>query len=323
MKLYLALALTALLGWAASPAVAAAGADKAAAAKPRPLKELMKDLGSENWQVRRAASEQIGPLGERAVPAVVQALSSDNAHLRRGACDAILQLRRGPRGMSRQNAAARAAATNPAIKPLVKLLAEDEDAWVRAGAAEALKSFGKAAREAAGADLAQALARAIIRRDEDLWVRREAMGALRATGAEADLDVPTRVRIHTEASLFTDIMFRGGPLKSLGELGEAAGPAVPVLIHFVEKFYATGKDSRAGICAARALGEIGAPAEPALPILRKLAKDGPQGLVVKYKSGASLDMGKTDAAEAIAKIEAAMNKSEKPNKPATKEGADQ
>jgi len=332
MKLRLTLALAAaVLGCGT---VRAADAGKAEPPKPRPLKQLMKDLGSDNWLVRQGATEQLGVLGKPALAKVIAALSSDNAHLRRGACDAIIAIRKTPRGMSREQANARAAeinpATEPAIKPLVKLLADDKDAWVRAGAAEALKFFGKDAREAAGKDLAKALANAIICRDEDLWVRREAMNALRPTGAEADLDPATMVKIYTEASLFTDIMFRGGPLKKLGEFGPDASPAVPVLIRFVEKFYTTGKDSRAGIYAARALGAIGATARPALPILRKLAADGPQGLVVEYKSGASLEMGKADAAEAIAKIEAAMKKPDKTDndahnadKPSAKKGADQ
>jgi len=309
-RVLLILALT-MLPCAASRA---ARSNAVRQSEPKPLDQLMKDLGSDDWLVRHEAAGQVGLLGEQAAPAVMKALLDGNPHLRRGACEAIMAIRRPSPGKTREQAAAKAATVKPAIKTLVKMLAEDPDFWVRAGAAEALQSFGKDARAEAGPDLARALAKAIIDKKEDLWVRREALSALGASGAEADLDVPTRVQIYTEAAQFMDIMFRGGSLKKLGELGEAAAPAVPVLMEFVEKYCTNGADARAGIYSAMALGEIGVPAEPALPLLRKLAKDGPQGLVVEYKAGGAGDMGKKEAAEAVAKIEAALNHTDKPAK---------
>lgn len=292
----------ALLTCTAAPAANATKADTPA---PRPMKQLMKDLGSDSWRVRLDAGMEIGLIGADAAPAVIEALSDKNRHLRRGACDALIAIRKSTPGDTREQTAEKAAPTKPAIKTLLKMMTEDPDPWVQTGAAEALRSFGKEARTELGADLAKTLAKVLISKDSDLWLRREALNTLRSSGAEADMDIKAKVRIYTEAAQFMDIMFRGGSLKKLGEFGPAAAPAVPVLMKFVEKYYLRGADARAGICATQALGNIGAPAKPALGVLRKLAKDGPQGLILEYKAGSG-DLGKKDATEAIAKIEAAL-----------------
>ncbi len=270
------------------------------------LAQLLHDLGSADWQVQRDAAVELGEQDPGNLGAVIRLLKDKNPSARRGACEAITSITRRMPQRTKEDAAKKLAMVRPAIGPVIELLASDPDDWTRTVAAETLTGLSAQACAVSGDELKRVVLRVLLDNDEDVWVRRTVYKLFNARDLpKGDLDKQTVIAIHLNASRFMDIMFRGGSMKALADMGPEAASAVPAMVEYAEDFYRTGKDNRRGTYAIRALGAIGAPAKPGLPILRQLAKDGPQGVAAKFKPGADENI-KRDAATAIEQIEVAL-----------------
>ena len=141
-----------------------------------------------------------------------------------------------------------------AVQPLIEALGDKQWA-VRLAVAEAL---AKIAPNSKGVQ--QALMRT-ARKDGHWWVRKAAAaGLLRAHPPVLDNAV--------EALRDNNLSVRMGIAWELGQLGPAAGPAIPALVKALGDENGSVRDS-----AARALGKIGPPARAALPALRKALTD--------------------------------------------------
>ncbi len=268
-------------------------------AKPSDPTSQGKQLASDNWMVRAAAAKALGKIGLDAMPTIRAALGSANANTRRGACEAItaatLHGRNAPLAQVRTEAYGMA-------PTLTKLLDTDTDAWVRTGAADVLRSFGTAA---ASDELQRVVVRILLDKTEDVWLRRSCLGFLKSAGLAKSLPAKTLVNVYMAATGYMDMMFCGGAIMPLGSMGDDAAPAIPLLISFVEDYCKRGVQGRQATYTVWTLAKLGATAEPALPALRRLAADG-HGWVLKTYSTDTGEFIKTEAAKAIAEIEAAI-----------------
>jgi|GEM_PF-1186558 len=183
-----------------------------------------------------------GPVGADDLPALLNALASNDRAIRQEAAEELRWL---------GNAAA------PAVEPLWRLL-DDADARVRMTAAATLLCIAPddgRALEALRAGLGHA----------DATVRRAAAGAAALTGTSGISLVEPLASLLGDG----DELTRLKAVRSLGSMGPAAAGAVPALIAALDK-------PTLALDAADALGRIGPAAQPALPRLaRMLEADAP------------------------------------------------
>ncbi len=256
------------------------GAPKAGPAEDkRSVAELLKAMATDITFERDAAARALGSRGKAVLPKLLDALSSRNPHLRRGATTALAQM-----GTDAAEAAG----------PLAKALT-DKEAWVRAGAAAALVKTGKLADEHVKALAAAA-------GDSDPWVRevvmsvikgatddkavllkaacdaisiphsswgicRHSMGIITAHGASNKaLVVPTLLKLLADPP---EGMWDGGTgavtlLVRMGEVEKTVAVLTRVLVN--------DTDNETARRAADRLAQIGPDAKAALPALRKRAE---------------------------------------------------
>ena len=289
--------LTTGLAAALAASACAFAAEGKAPADKRTTGELLKALSDEVPYERLRAAKALAASGREVLPALVKALKDKDWRVRRGATDALREMKRD---------------ANSAVGDLAKALT-DSDAWVRDGAAAALGRMGPDAKSAA-----RALAKAVT--DDDVWVRETAIAALRSATKDKDILLPAavaamRVR-HTSwrvRSYAVGILRQHGkgykpaaaalvdmlehPSEGMWDCTQGAvdvlialdagDKAVPVLVKML-------RAQRIGerINAARSLGKIGAKARPAAGALKAVAdKDADKRV-------------RAAAAEALGKIEA-------------------
>jgi HEAT repeat protein len=256
-----------------------------------------------------AAVNALGQIGRAAVPALIRAVESPNAAIRKGAVDALRRMR--------SDAA-------PAVEVLIVAL-EDED--LRFNAVDALGEIGPAAEAAIPAivpllgntDVDYVAVDALVNIGEravpatigalespDANTRSNAIQVLRQIGPGAAAAVPVLTELlndHTELSpgLSGDVAtIRIQAIQALGAIGPQARAAIPdliVLFHDSNELVrltaalalaGIGKDavpaltaalhqseSRIQVLAAIALGEIGPDAQPAAPALIQLVESSP------------------------------------------------
>ncbi len=215
----------------------------------------------------------IGPDAKAAVPLLSGLLNHDDFHARYWACQALGGI--GPPAA-------------PAVPTLIKLTA-DAPASVRRHAAAALGNIGPAI----GGEGLEALIKAL--RDPIDPVRQNAVEALGKLGDFAKPAVPeilaaidggkmgaltnsarTLWQLTRDPNVVVPVLvedlnrFGTSPEAAamLGELGEAAGPAVPELARSLES-----SDPVLRLAAAKALGQIGPAAKSAAPALQRAAED--------------------------------------------------
>jgi HEAT repeat protein len=237
--------------------------------------------------------QAIGPLAEPAVTVLIDALQSDNEQVVIHAAGAL---------------GAIGAAAKPAVAELQKCLT-DRSAAIRTHVASALGDLGPAAEPGVG-DLATAL------KDSDEGVRREAAEALGKIGPSAKAAVPALVAaLNDDAGTVTVhaawALSRVGPeavpdlvtaLKGekklrhlivaiLGDIGEAAKPAVGTLSEFLAD---PEIDPDLGREIMLTLARIGPGAKGAVGVLLKILGDEEHAL----RAGAAYALAKLGAKEA-------------------------
>ena len=184
---------------------------------------------------------QIGPGAAGALPALLELVSDGNSSVRENLAVALGRIGAGVQG----------------APPLVKLLA-DKESRVRRRAAEALGKLGPPVKEAAVPALEKALGNA------DAWTRRAAALALHQVGgAEALGKVIPALTGFLEGG---DIKLRVAAVATLGEMGAAAGPALPALVKALKH---DSRDSKGAVPKAvlAALEKMGPAAAEAVPAL--------------------------------------------------------
>jgi HEAT repeat protein len=213
---------------------------------------LIQALGDSGWNVRRAAAEALGKLGDpQAVPALIQALGDSDSAVRAVSAEALgaigdpqavpaLIVALGDWGDWWSENVRRAAAEAlvrigaPAVPALIQALG-DRSENVRRAAAEALVRIGAPAVPA----LIQALG------DDEFRVRRAAAEALVRIGAPA---VPALIQALGDRSENV----RRAAAEALGAIGDPQ--AIPALIQALGD-----SDSAVRAVSAEALGAIGDP----------------------------------------------------------------
>lgn len=246
-------------------------------AQPTPYTQvapLIEKLTDNDFRVRHDAADAIAKIGSPAVPALIEALKSENKQVRWRAASALGEI------------GAEASSAVPALTAAL----QDEDEYIRRIAAYAL---GKIGLEAASAvpDLIAAL------QDTDRNLRLVAAYALGKIGPEASSAVPNlitalqdtnaEVRLNAATALGrigaesktavpalivalqdTDKYVRQGAADALGRFGTRAKTAVPALITALQD-----KNNYVRLNAAAALGRIGLEAKPAIPALIAALQD--------------------------------------------------
>ncbi|MFN0205332.1 MAG: HEAT repeat domain-containing protein [Planctomycetota bacterium] len=257
----------------ASPKVKSAAAET--------LNKLYEEKSDDAAGDSGAQPSKSGTLQFASFDAVLAGLKSNKTTVRREAVEKLTSMK---------------VAAAPAVVPLKKLLREDEDVFVRIGAARALGAIGSAA-EAAVKELGLTL----TTKTEDERVRAASADALGLIGPRAVAAFPALTRAWVEDeygivrkaaanSLFTkmeapaatvatqikDILLtskeedvRTRAADSLAQLGAAAKDTIPVIARSL-------KDEAAIVrrAAAVALGEFGADAKLTVPQLLDSLKDG-------------------------------------------------
>jgi HEAT repeat protein len=211
------------------------------------LVALLNDKSAGSWgsaEVRWRAADilgRLGPEGKEATPALMEALSDKDMHVRTVVAGSLAALGQPP----------------PEAIPHLVTVVEMGD-LSSAAAAKTLSLYGPEARVAIPALLAALKAK----EGELRWNAARTLGKI---GPKAEQAVPALVAGLKKDS---DPLVREHCAESLGEIGAAAGVAVPDLI-------AALKDPapRVRRDSARALGQIGPPARPAVPMLKDLLKD--------------------------------------------------
>lgn len=221
-----------------------------------------------------------GKLAFASFDAVLEALKNSKATVRREAIDRIVQMK---------------SAAEPALPIVKKLLREDEDLYVRNGAARALAAMGPLAEPAV-----KELGLALTTKTEDEHVRAAAAEALGAIGPRAMPAHPALARAWVEDehgavrraasnALFQKIQIppktvsllirdyylnakeedvRARCADAFGQLGVATKETIAILTKAL-------KDDEAIVrrCAVAALGELGAEAKATIPALLEARND--------------------------------------------------
>jgi HEAT repeat protein len=232
------------------------------------LMSLLDDADENTRRLVFQALYHLGPTGEPAVPAMVEAL--EVPELRQGACQALGSI--GP-------------AAAPAVPRLIELFHDESN---RHNVLTALRGIGAPAREA----LPLLVERLRVPRDDVNFVPHELKRCFAAIGTDAvppitellsDTDPATRRRAAivlehmgpTAVSAVPRLMAslddsanRDWAAAALGRMGTASGPAVPRLVRLLES-----NDFTVRACAARSLGEIGPASKAALPALKGRLRD--------------------------------------------------
>jgi HEAT repeat protein len=199
---------------------------------PQAIPHLAQALQDEAWWGRKAPCWALGKIGDpQAIPPLLQALKDEDSWVRAAACEALGKI-----------------GDPQAIPPLLQAL-KDEDRWVRAAAYWAL---GKIGDPQAIPPLLQAL------QDEAWWVREAACEALGAIGD------PQAIPHLAQALKDEDSYVRKAACEALGAIGDPQ--AIPPLLQALKD-----EDSYVRKAACRALGAIGDP--QAIPPLLQALKD--------------------------------------------------
>ena len=247
-------------------------------------------LSDEKSEVRRAAAEALGGLGDAAndaVPQLIESLSDENWSVRGAAAQAL-----GRRGD----------AANSAVPKLLELLVNEdwlvlqtsneaqEDQIVQAMAAEALGRLDDAANTvvpkllelladenwsvqyvaalALGrlGDTANAAVPQLIEllSDENSEVQRAAVWALGSLDDAANAAVPKLLELLADENW----LVRAAAVQALDRLGDAANAAIPKLIELL-----SDENSTVRAAAAETLGRLGDTANAAVPQLIELLSD--------------------------------------------------
>jgi HEAT repeat protein len=199
---------------------------------PQAIPHLAQALKDEAWEVREAACEALGAIGDpQAIPHLIQALQDEDSDVRWAACRAL------------------GAIGDPqAIPPLLQAL--KDEAWrVREAARWALGAIGD---PQAIPPLLQAL------QDEHSWVREAACWALGRIGD------PQAIPHLIQALQDKDARVRYGACGALGEIGDPQ--AIPPLLQALQD-----EDWSVRMAACWALGAIGDP--QAIPHLAQALQD--------------------------------------------------
>lgn len=256
--------------------VAAALGDIGPAAK-QAVGPLIAELEKDNPDTRVTlmyALMGIGPDAAQAVPLLIKTLDHEDFHAQYWACQALggigppaepatpvlCRLVSDAPASVRRHAAAALGGIGPGIGPeglaaLVKALRDPLEP-VRENAVIALGKLGDFAKPA------MPEIRAVLEEGR-LKARAQAARTLWQLTRDADIVVPVLV-----AALTDEVSSSPEAATFLGELGEAAKPAVPELTASLQS-----RDLLMRIEAAKALGRIGPAAESAVPALEQALKD--------------------------------------------------
>jgi HEAT repeat protein len=204
-----------------------------------PLRALLRSTES---SVRATAAQGLGKCGTKAataVPQLLEMLSDPVAEVRAASCSALLRL------------------VGPDSLPAVLRLVKDRRRDVRLSAIYLLRRFSKQSEEVVPV-LLEAL------RDQDIEMRAEAASSLARFGSDTRVALALcealKDRAHAERQGGASVAQMA--IRSLGDLGPAAEPALPALIEV-----ARGSSLELRQTAVRALGDIGAKAEGLRPKL--------------------------------------------------------
>ena len=242
------------------------GAPKAGPAEDkRSVAELLKAMATDITFERDAAARALGSRGKAVLPKLLDALSSRNPHLRRGATTALAKALTDKEAWVRAGAAAALVKTGKLADEHVKALAAaagDSDPWVR----EVVMSVIKGATDDK-AVLLKAACDAISIPHSSWGICRHSMGIITAHGASNKaLVVPTLLKLLADPP---EGMWDGGTgavtlLVRMGEVEKTVAVLTRVLVN--------DTDNETARRAADRLAQIGPDAKAALPALRKRAE---------------------------------------------------
>jgi len=252
---------------------------------PDVFADLSAGLTHADWDTRVMACRALKELGlagrrNEAIEAEVRALKDDDALVRQIALESLAELgpeagatfpsiddllRRDLSSQVRVTAAHVLAQFDPSGKlsvPLLAAMLRDPDYGLRIALIRELDGFGPKG-EAATHGLIE-----VIEQDEDDSVRREAIQCLSRISS-ASIAVPTLLKALRREQIRKDAPVAGSILQTLGKIGPAAAPAIPVLV----ETYNTAPNEQERGSAMIALGGIGPSAREALPTILKATKD--------------------------------------------------
>ncbi len=262
---------------------------------PDVFAELSAGLTHADWSTRAMACRALKELGlarrrNEAIEAEVRALKDDDALVRQIALESLAELgpeavstfpaidnllRRDPSSQVRVTAAHVLAELDPSGKlsvPLLAAMLRDHDFGLRHALLRDLDSFGPKG-EAATHSLTE-----VIEQDEDDSVR----GAVQTLSrvSPASISVPILLKTLRREQSRKNAPVAGSILQTLGQIGPAAEPAIPMLV----ETYNTAPNEHERGSAMIALGGIGPSARVALPTILKATKDPhwfPRGLALE------------------------------------------
>ena len=172
------------------------------------IAQLIEKLGAQDAMVRIYATVALSEIGEPAIPALAEALSSQDIGVRWNAATSFsLMGKRAKKG----------------VPALTKAL-EDENSFVRTTAAGALGKIGTAEAKQALADFIPTLIDAT--NDQNLEIRISSVRALGEIGPLAEQAIPDLIQILNDP----DLSIRKNSIVALGRIGPSAHSAVPKLI---------------------------------------------------------------------------------------------
>ena len=222
----------------------------------------------------------LSKIGAAAIPALTDALKSDDSGMRAGAAKALAGMGRdaapaipallanlgGDEEMRRETTEALGAIGEPAVKPLVETL-KSQTALQRAGAATALGLVGKEVKESAAAFVE------LLKTESDSQVRVALLSALPKIGIEARESVPLLVAGVGD----DDEQVRHAAINALVPMRAARDLSVPALAALLKDANATKRQR-----AARALGRMGPDASPAISALIDAARTSSADAVIAH-----------------------------------------
>jgi HEAT repeat protein len=232
-----------------SAAYAIGGFGRSAASARDPLRAALRDQAP---GVRQNAAWALGQLGSEGAIETLRELGAvfadADTQVRRDAAAAVGEIGRlrGPKEEP---------LPNPAIAPLVEMLAKEKDATVRKVAVDALVNAVTAQDKDVAADL-----RGLLTDKDPEIVRGAALALGNIGGAEADEAVRVLQRALADGDRLTRIQVSA----ALANIGEGAAPAIPELIRALDD-----KDAEIRRNAAFALSRIGPKAAIAIPVLAR------------------------------------------------------
>jgi HEAT repeat protein len=238
-----------------------------------------------DWSTRAMACRALKELGlarrhSEAIEAERRALKDDDALVRQIALESLAELgpeavstfpaidnllRRDPSSQVRVTAAHVLAQLDPSGKlsvPLLAAMLRDRDFGLRHALLRDLDGFGLKG-EAATHGLTE-----VIEQDEDDSVRSHAVQTLSRV-SPASISLPILLKALRREQSRKDAPVAGSILQTLGQIGPAAAPAIPILV----ETYDTAPNEHERGSAMIALGGIGPSARVALPTILEATKD--------------------------------------------------